>query len=343
MPARGPKGASNSAGTKAAKINTVLVAKGRRSHDPYRSLASLPLSRVVDNTYSIEGSQMMSKALLLILSTMAGLSEETMPVKPNQPNSGYRPVIRSVNDIFTWVKSLTFDAGFIIITIAGVTGRGRCISRGPYGNKTIHVTIGGLSLTNKKNSHTLLCGTISDTSAHGMVDLTDPYVKNILPALVRLGVIKDENNTNKEDDDLIFEEEDEVGDAVADALIIEMGKIINPNLIYKKVYHKLTTGKKEKCIYNGTEDYTAGMLLPSQDDLPDQPDNPDEEDDDNSTAKAKPRSQNVKLNSAAFFDDEDEEDDDDEESENVEKVKFESKPRGKGHGRSNNFENDDEN
>ena len=194
--------------------------------------------------------------------------------------------------------------------------------------------MGGLSLSNKKNAHTILCGTKTNTSAHGMVDLTDPYVKNVIPALIRLGILKNDNTSNKDDDDLVFEEEDEVGDAIADALIIDMGKIINPNLSYKKVYHKVEGGKKEKCVYNGTEDYTAGMMLPSQEDTP------INEDDENSTAKPKGRPQTVKLNQ--ILDEDDDDDEEDEEEEEVEKVKFESKPKGKGHGRSNNFIDIDE-
>ena len=275
---RTPKGASSASDSKASKINAVQQQKGRRSHDPNRSLSSLPVTRIINNVYSFADNQMMSKGLMIVIASMANLNERNLPTGPDNPNPGYRPIIRSFNDILQWAKSLTFDNGFLIATLTGSTGTGRCISRGPYSGKSIHITSGGLTYSNKRGTHTLLCGTISDRAAHAFADLTDPFVKHLVPALVRLGVIMPDDNNKHEDDDLVFEEEDEIGNDISYALLVDMGKVINPKLIFKKIHHVKTTHEKseKKIVVNDKHDYMTTMDLPSSEDEDDDDDeNPD--------------------------------------------------------------------
>ena len=103
-----------------------------------------------------------------------------------------------MDDFVEWVNRLVFDSGFVIISIAGVTGVGRCISRGPFQGRAMHLTCGGKTLSNKKGSHQVFCGTSSEKTAHIFADLSDAFVKNIIPALLRLGVIMPEEAPEEE-------------------------------------------------------------------------------------------------------------------------------------------------
>lgn len=311
---RTPKGASSASESKAAKINSTQLnmQKGRRSHDPNRSLASLPVSRIINNVYSFADNQMMSKALMIVLATLADLNERTLPTGIDNFSTGSRPIIKSFNDIIQWVKKLTFDNGFLIVSLTGSTGMGRCVSRGPYSGKSIHITSGGLTYSNKRGTHILLCGTISDRAAHAFVDLSDPFVQHVIPALVHFGVIMLDDNKHNEDDGLIFEEEDEIGNDISYALIVDMGKVINPKLIFKKIHHKKAVPDKpekveKRIVVNDKEDYMATMELPSSGDE----DEYEVENEDNSVAitkKSKFKSRTINLNSQIQEEDDDDDD-----------------------------------
>lgn len=309
---RTPKGASSAADSKASKINSTQMTKGRRSHDPNRSLASLPVARIINNVYSFADNQVLAKGLMIVLASLADLKESTMPTGPDNHNAGSRPIIRSFNDIVQWAKGLTFDSGFLVVNLTGSTGTGRCISRGEYFGKSIHITSGGLTYSNKRGTHTLLCGTISDRAAHAFIDLTDPFVAHTIPALSLLGIISIVEEKNRhEDDDLVFEEEDEIGNDISYALLVDLGKVINPKLIYKKIHHKKAshTKSEKKIVVNDKSDYMITMDLPSSSEEED-----DDEEDGNpdtppKTSKRKPRS--IRLNAEIQEEDDEDEDEDD--------------------------------
>jgi hypothetical protein len=245
MPVKAPKGVSNisnkngvkSSGT-GATSTVVLKKTSRRAHDPHRAIQSLPITKLICEDKFFNANQEIGKDLLIILASMAGLKESTLPISPKKEDykSG-QPVIYSLDDFVKWVRSLTFDSGFLVANASGVTGSGRVVSRGVYCGKNIHVSSGGLTFANKKGSHTFFCGTINDRTAHVLSDLTDPQIFTIVPALVRLGVLSLPDDIDKkksnDDDDIAFEETDALGTDASFWVIVEAAKLINPELIFK--------------------------------------------------------------------------------------------------------------
>jgi hypothetical protein len=279
MPIKAPKGAASASDSKAVKINSTSeqMQKKRRSHDPNRSLNSLPAAQLVKSNYVIEDTQTMSKGLLIVLMSLAGINKvEKLPngrPKHLKQAHDYSPTITNFDDFVSWVKTLTLDSnGFIIVTLSGSTGVGTCISRGQYMGNAFHITSGGLTYTNKKGSHILLCGTNSERAAHAFVDLSDPFVKNIVPALNRLGVIKidldveSKNNGNEHDEIVSFD--DDISTDVSYPLMIDVAKIINPFLKYKRANIRKNPIEKKKIepVKKKVEDYMASMNLPSDND-----------------------------------------------------------------------------
>jgi hypothetical protein len=285
MPVKAPKGASGAAANKAAKINATdkKMQKSRRSHDPNRALKSLPISVAIENKYDIADNQIMSKGLLIVLASMGGLTPDTLPDQKD---------IRTFDDFVNWVRRLTFDNGFLIINLTGRTGAGKCISRGSQMGKSIHVTSGGLAYTDRRGTHAFLCGTTSHNAAHIFADLSDPFVKTIVPALVRLDTIKIDEDKGGHDDDAIFFADD-ITEDISYPLLLDTAKIINPKLIHKRIPVKKicdrknrdTIAKKNVKIQN---DYMAGMNLPSSDEE-------DEEEDGTGTAKPAGKVKNSKT------------------------------------------------
>jgi len=279
MPIKAPKGAASASDSKAVKINSTSeqMQKKRRSHDPNRSLNSLPAAQLVKSNYVIEDSQTMSKGLLIVLMSLAGINKvEQLPngrPKHLKQAHDYSPTINNFDDFVSWVKTLNFDSnGFIIVTLSGSTGVGTCISRGHYMGNAFHITSGGLTYTNKKGSHILLCGTNSERAAHAFVDLSDPFVKNIVPALNRLGVIKVdldlETKNSNDPDEIISFDDDTISSDVSYPLMIDVAKIINPFLKYKRANIRKNPIEKKKIepVKKKVEDYMASMNLPSDDD-----------------------------------------------------------------------------
>jgi hypothetical protein len=285
MPIKAPKGAASASDSKAVKINSTSeqMQKKRRSHDPNRSLNSLPAAQLVKSNYVIEDNQTMSKGLLIVLMSLAGINKaEQLPngrPKHLKKSDDYSPTINNFDDFVSWVKTLTFDSnGFIIVTLNGSTGVGTCISRGHYMGNSFHITSGGLTYTNKKGSHILLCGTNSERAAHAFVDLSDPFVKNIVPALNRLGVIKidlDVESKNPNDpDEIVSFDDDTISSDVSYPLMIDVAKIINPFLKYKRANIRKNPIEKKKIepVKKKVEDYMASMNLPSDNDDTDEDD-----------------------------------------------------------------------
>jgi hypothetical protein len=184
-------------------------------------------------------SQEIGKDLLIILASMAGLTENTLPISPKKKNNkNYgQTVISTLDDFVKWARSLTFDNGFLIVNASGVTVSGKVVSRGLFSGKNMHVSSGGLTFANKKGSHTFFCGTINDRSSHVISDLTAPQIFTIVPALVRLGIVSlpddIDKKKNHDDDDIAFEEIDELGTDASFWVIVEAAKLINPDLIFK--------------------------------------------------------------------------------------------------------------
>ena len=272
-----PKGTSTAG--KTLKINEVAVKK-RRSHDPNRGLASIPLSNDIVEKYNIQNSQPVSKGLLIVICTMAGLKKQTLPDKT---------IIKKMDDFVEWVNRLVFDSGFVIISVAGVTGIGKCISRGPFLGRAMHLTCGGKTLSNKKGSHQVFCGTSSEKTAHIFADLSDAFVKNIIPALLRLGVImpedapEDKYGMDKNDkNDNIYMEEEDISKDHSYPLLVETARLINPDLVYRRVREKKVDNKivkKKETLASRNEDYYAEMPLPNS--------NSDEEEEETETGKKK--------------------------------------------------------
>jgi hypothetical protein len=272
-----PKGTSTAG--KTLKINEVAVKK-RRSHDPNRGLASIPLSNDIVEKYNIQNSQPVSKGLLIVLCAMAGLKKQTLPDKT---------IIKKMDDFVEWVNRLVFDSGFVIISIAGVTGVGKCISRGAFLGRAMHLTCGGKTLSNKKGSHQVFCGTSSEKTAHIFADLSDAFVKNIIPALLRLGVImpeeapEDKYGMDKNDkNDNIYMEEADISKDPSYPLLIETARLINPDLVYRRVREKKVDNKivkKKETLASRNEDYYAEMPLPDS--------NSEEEEEETETGKKK--------------------------------------------------------
>lgn len=301
MPIKAPKGAASASDSKAVKINSTSeqMQKKRRSHDPNRSLNSLPAAQLVKSNYVIEDTQTMSKGLLIVLMSLAGINKvEKLPngrPKHLKKSDDYSPTINNFDDFVSWVKTLTFDSnGFIIVTLNGSTGVGTCISRGHYMGNSFHITSGGLTYTNKKGSHILLCGTNSERAAHAFVDLSDPFVKNIVPALNRLGVIKvdlDVESKNPNDpDEIVSFDDDTISSDVSYPLMIDVAKIINPFLKYKRANIRKNPIEKKKIepVKKKVEDYMASMNLPS--------DNDDTDDDDENEETHEKAFKTVRIN-----------------------------------------------
>jgi hypothetical protein len=297
MPIKAPKGAASASDTKAAKINSTSdqMQKKRRSHDPNRSLNGLPVAQIIKSNYSIDDNQTMSKGLLIVLASMAGINKiEQLPngkAKYLKTSYDYSPTINSFDDFISWVNTLTFDNGFIIVTLNGSTGVGTCISRGPYMGNPFHITSGGLTYANKKGSHILLCGTNSNRAAHAFVDLSDPFVKHVVPALNRLGVIKLESDSDTKGNgtdaiDEVVSFMDDISTDVSYPLMLDVAKIINPKLIYKRANVKKNHMEKKKPVIQKkkVEDYMANMNLPSdnEEDEEDEEDEDDQEKEDES-------------------------------------------------------------
>ncbi len=246
MPVKAPKGVSNasnkngvkSSGTGAAST-VVLKKTSRRAHDPHRAIQTLPITKFICEDKFFNANQEIGKDLLIVIASMAGLNEKTLPISPkNITSKNYdKTIISSLDDFVKWVRYLSFDNGFLIVNASGVTGSGKVVSRGPYSGKNIHVSSGGLTFANRKGAHTFFCGTINDRSAHVLSDLSDPQIFTIIPALVRLGVasLPDDidKKKNNDEDDIAFEETDELGADASFWVIVEAAKLINPDLTFK--------------------------------------------------------------------------------------------------------------
>jgi hypothetical protein len=314
-----PKGASNPSELKAKGSKSgenggavISVKKARRKgHDPNRGIRSMPLFLQIYNQ-RCDGNQLIGQNLLTIIAYLSGNTIDTLPTGPQTPFAKLngRIVIKTLDDFVKWVQSLTFSNGFTIATAIGVTGSGKCITRGSDFGKPIHITSGGLSFTNKYGTHHFFCGSVNDRSVHVISDLTDPNIKIIVPALQRLKIISiaDENDrTNHEDDgdDIDFAELDELGVDASFWVIVEAAKFINPNLIFKhprysnhNQIHTQKTESKKNNISTGN-DYLRGMDLPSVDE--------------NGELKNRNSNKyNTKISLTNETDEDDEDDDDDE-------------------------------
>jgi hypothetical protein len=267
-----PKGANNASDSKAVKANAVPLQRGRRSHDPNRALASLPAGALIDKVYNISDTKLMSKGFWVVLASMAGLTEKELPISPHEPNPYGRPVFHTFDQFVSWVKRLSMDNGFIVASLFGCTGSGKCISRGPYAGKHIHINSGGLTFVNKRGTHVLLCGTSSSNSAHAFTDLSDPFVKLISSALNFLEIISLDESSNNHDDDTVFQD-----DVTADPsypLLVETLRLINPTIKLPSYHNNKTHGgssnsnydkKKPAKTYHASEDYYESMALPEVD------------------------------------------------------------------------------
>jgi hypothetical protein len=272
-----PKGAASASDSKAIKANAAPLSRGRRSHDPNRALASLPASRLIDKVYNIPDTKLMSKGLLTVLATLANLKESQLPIGPNEKNLLGRPVVYNFNQFIDWAKNLSIDEGFIVVSLFGCTGSGKCISKGPFCGKNMHINSGGLTFTNKRGSHILLCGTNSHNSAHAFVDLSDPYVKLIASCLAYLKYIAIDDgstvtstNNNFFDEDIAFQED--ITSDVSYPLFVDTVKLINPNIKCQKYDNpdiKLKA-KIEKPKLFGSGYYSNIELPPSDDDEDDE-------------------------------------------------------------------------
>ena len=284
-----PKGASNPSELKAKGSKSgenggavISVKKTRRKgHDPNRGIRSLPLFLQIYNQ-RCDGNQLIGQNLLTIIAYLSGHTINTLPTGTQTPAEKLngRLVIKTLDDFVKWIHSLTFNNGFTIATTVGVTGMGKCITRGSDCGKPIHITSGGLSFTNKYGIHHFFCGSVNERSVHVISDLSDPNIKIIIPALQRLKIItivdeSDRSNNNDEDDDIDFTELDELGVDASFWVIVEAAKFINPNLIFKhprysnhaQIQNQIQNQKeqnKKNNIKTGN-DYLRGMDLPSVD------------------------------------------------------------------------------
>ena len=274
-----PKGANNASNSKVAKVNEAPQQRGRRSHDPNRALASLPASALIDKLYEIPDTKAMSKGFLTVLASMANLKENDLPISPKSPNPTGRPVFHTLDQFVSWVKRLSVDEGFIVVSLYGCTGSGKCISRGSYWGKHIHINSGGLTFVNKRGTHILLCGTSTANSAHAFADLSDPFVQLISNALNYLEIISLDGASNNHEDDTVFQE-----DITADPsypLLVETLRLINPNIRLpsyhnKTIYHNSSNSnhekKKPQKTYHVSDNYYESMALPEVDDEDDNED-----------------------------------------------------------------------
>ena len=280
-----PKGASNPAELKAKGSKSgenggavISVKKARRKgHDPNRGIRSMPLFLEIYNQ-RCDGNQLIGQNLITIIAYLSGHNIKTLPTGPQTPANQLngRLVIKTLDDFVKWVHTLSFSNGFTIATAVGITGSGKCITRGSDFGKPIHITSGGLSFTNKYGTHHFFCGSVNDRSVHVISDLTDPNIKIIVPALQRLKIIAisdetDHSNNQDDDDDIDFAELDELGVDASFWVIVEAAKFINPNLIFKHPRYSnhaqiQTQTQNKKNNISVSNDYLRGMDLPSVDD-----------------------------------------------------------------------------
>jgi len=253
-----PKGVTDARKEKGASGNEV-ESKKRRSHDPIRGLESLPASRYFTNEKYGLATMQNAKNLLTVLYSMSN-SEKS-----------FRPTITNITDLTAWGKTLKVDnGGFLIISLTGATGTGKCISRGDYYGNPFHITSGGKTYSNKRGFHLYLCGTTSNTAAHIIADLSDSSVNTIVPILETMKIINlnEEKNDKKKDDDddgINFSEADVKGNSYL--VLIEAGKMINPKVTFKRpknlvIKKKDAVSKKTKIVETS---YLEGMDLPDYD------------------------------------------------------------------------------
>jgi hypothetical protein len=253
-----PKGVTDARKEKGASGNEV-ESKKRRSHDPIRGLESLPASRYFTNEKFGLATLQNAKNLLTVLYSMSN-SEKT-----------FRPVVTNITDLTAWGKTLKVEnGGFLIISLTGATGTGKCISRGDYYGNPFHITSGGKTYSNKRGAHLYLCGTTSNNAAHIIADLSDSSVNTIVPILESMKIINlnEEKNDKKKDDDddgINFSEADVKGNSYL--VLIEAGKMINPKVTFKRpknlvIKKKEGASKKTKIVETS---YLEGMDLPDYD------------------------------------------------------------------------------
>lgn len=279
-----PKGASNPSELKAKGSKSgenggavISVKKTRRKgHDPNRGIRSMPLFLEIYNQ-RCDGNQLIGQNLLTIIAYLSGHTIKTLPTGPQTPVSQLngRLVIKTLDDFVKWIRSLSLSNGFTIASTVGVTGMGKCITRGSDFGKPIHITSGGLSFANKYGTHHFFCGSVNDRSVHVISDLTDPNIKIIVPALQRLKIIaiaeeNDHSNNQDDDDDIDFAELDELGVDASFWVIVEAAKFINPNLIFNRPKYSnhaqiQNQNQNKKTNITISNDYLRGMDLPSVD------------------------------------------------------------------------------
>lgn len=255
-----PKGVTDARREKSSAVTNEVETKKRRSHDPIRGLESLPASRYFTNERFSSSTDQNAKNLLTIIYSLAGLEAK------------FRPSIRNLDDFKKWVKSLTFDEnGFNIVKQTGVTGSAVSVTRGVTLGKPVHITSGGKTYTNKRGIHIFLCGTISNRSSHVIADLTDPFVKNIIPILENMEIIdtnsndivsRSMNNNEDEDDGIAFAETEVQGQSYL--ILIEAAKMINPNVAYRRPKNLIIKTKDDSKLKTKRDEtsYTFDMDLP---------------------------------------------------------------------------------
>lgn len=252
-----PKGVTDARREKTNSNSNEVETKKRRSHDPNRCLEALPAARYFTNERFKTTTDQNAKNFLTILYSLSGT------------DSSFRPNITTLDDFKKWIKTLTLDQdGFMIVKQIGVTGTGTSITKGSQFGKPIHITSGGKTYTNKRGIHVFLCGTTSANAAHIIADLSDPFVKNILPIFEYLSLIDIINldNKNKKDEDIEFADNAEL-EGQPYLILVEAAKMINPNVKYrrpKNVVIKTKENSKAKTKCEETS-YLEGMELPSYD------------------------------------------------------------------------------
>ncbi len=259
-----PKGVTDARREKSNAVTAEVETKKRRSHDPIRGLESLPASRYFTNERFSSSTDQNAKNLLTIIYSLAGL------------DSKFRPSIRNLDDFKNWVKRLNIDVnenGFLIVKQTGVTGSAISITRGSTFGKTIHITSGGKTYANKRGIHIFLCGTISNRSSHVIADLSDPFVKNILPILENMEIIDNSSNdivsksTNNDDEDdgIAFSETEVQGQSYL--ILIEAAKMINPSVLYRRPKNLIVKTKDDSKLKTKRDEtsYLADMDLPNYD------------------------------------------------------------------------------
>jgi hypothetical protein len=255
-----PKGVTDARREKTNANADEFETKKRRSHDPNRGLESLPASRFFTSEKFSSTVDQNAKNLLTILYSLSGL------------DSKIRPEIRNLEDFKNWAKKLQVDDnGFVIVKQTGVTGNGISITRGSTFGKAIHITSGGKTYTNKRGAHIFLCGTISHKSSHIISDLSDPYVKNIIPILENMEIIDTNDNdivsrsnkTHNDDNDIAFAETEVQGQSYL--ILIEAAKLINPKVSYRRPKNLIIKTKDDSKLKTKREEtsYTIDMDLPN--------------------------------------------------------------------------------